>query len=85
MNGVIAKIDNEKENAYIKTLADKSGKIYSPILNVVLYCYLLYLHYIIRKAYIATIELIERGKPGELILMNDGIFDVGNVSGHLII
>ena len=25
LNGVIAKIDNEKENAYIKTLADKSG------------------------------------------------------------
>ena len=39
----------------------------------------------IRKAYIATIELIKRGKPGELILMNDGIFDVVNVSGHLII
>lgn len=50
LNGVIAKIDNEKENAYIKTLADKSGKIYSPILNVVLYCYLLYLHYINQKS-----------------------------------
>jgi hypothetical protein len=46
LNGVIAKVDNEKENSFIKTLAAKSGKIYSPILNVVLYCYLLYLHYI---------------------------------------